>query len=183
LGVRKQEKGDIRADILFRTPIRQKILIWSSNSSGTGRTIFQKSVFLSFSSVRMDIMRGYWISPETRCSGLNKEKIIVKPMVRGNFLLLSNRTVRKGGIPANLFCDLQFHERGYKWIFRFIHAGGDHRGMFLAKQTRCIPGFLVMVPGSFINDTVFTITLGAGKPYNVSGSCSGNFVFYRMFCH
>jgi len=64
-----------------------------------------------------------------------------------------------------------------------VYPGSGYRGMFPAVRTQCIPGFLVMVPGTFIDDTILSIAKRAGEQDNISGSRTHNFRFYGRFFH
>jgi hypothetical protein len=84
----------------------------------------------------------------------------------------------------SLFCHLQFHRGRNRGISRsLVHRGGDNRGMFTTVSTRCVPGFLVMITGGFVDDTILRIAQRAGEQDNVSGSRAHDFRFYGMFYH
>jgi hypothetical protein len=50
-------------------------------------------------------------------------------------------------------------------------------------MTGSIPAYLVMVPGGFVDDTVFGIAQRAGETDDIPGSRASDFRFYGMVFH
>ena len=64
-----------------------------------------------------------------------------------------------------------------------MHARGNDPGALLALLTCGISCLFVMIPGRFVDNSIFCRAFRTGEPDNIPASGSGNFRFYGVLYH